>query len=156
MLSLTRWNPFEELSALHRDVDRLFNRFFNVGETASAVPGTSFAPAAEVVADKEAWRVRLALPGIDPKDVQIECAGNALTVRGERRQEEYRTEPFVSEITYGRFERTFTLPETIDSEKVTARYANGMLELTLPLKESVRPRRIEIQTAPQASLKDAA
>jgi HSP20 family protein len=80
---------------------------------------------------------------VDPKDVNIEVAGNTMTVRGERRRE-HKVDPYLSEITYGRFERTLTLPESIDAEKVTAGYRNGLLELTLPLKESVKPRKIEI------------
>jgi HSP20 family protein len=75
--------------------------------------------------------------------VHIEVAANSLTVRGERRRER-KSESYLSEITYGRFERTLTLPESIDAEKVRAAYRNGLLELTLPLKESVKPRKIEI------------
>jgi HSP20 family protein len=138
---LTRWSPFEELTSLHREMDRLFSRGWE-GQAAQNSPA-AFVPALEVTSEKEGWNVRLALPGVDPKDVHIEVAGNTLTVRGERRRESKR-EPQMSEITYGRFERTLTLPDSIDSEKVAASYRNGLLELTLPLRESVKPRRIEI------------
>lgn len=141
---LTRWSPFEELTTLHREMDRLFSRAFEApsGQPASA----AFVPAIEVVSAKDGWDARLALPGVDPKDVQIEVAGNTLIVRGERAARETRAEAYLSEITYGRFERTLTLPESIDGDKVTATYRNGMLELHLPLKESVKPRRIQIAT----------
>ncbi|MBI2222923.1 MAG: Hsp20/alpha crystallin family protein [Acidobacteria bacterium] len=139
---LTRWNPFEELTSLHREMDRLFSRAWDTQGAAN--PSAAFAPAIEVASEKDGWNVRLALPGVDPKDVHIEVAGNTLTVRGERRREDHKNEPYMSEITYGRFERTLTLPESIDGEKVTAAYRNGLLELTLPLRESVKPRKIEI------------
>jgi HSP20 family protein len=139
---LTRWSPFEELTSLHRDVDRLFSRAWGDNQVA---PNSSaaFVPAIEVASEKDEWNVRLALPGVDPRDVHVEVAGNTLTVRGERRREE-KNDPYVSEITYGRFERSLTLPDSIDGEKVTAAYRNGLLELTLPLRESVKPRKIEI------------
>lgn len=142
---LTRWTPFEDLTSLHREMDRLFSRAF--GETPSAQPtSAAFVPAIEVAAHKEGWDVRLALPGVDPNDVKVEVAGNTMTVRGERPARENRRESLVSEITYGRFERTLSLPESIDGDKVTASYRNGMLELHLPLRESVKPRTIQIET----------
>jgi HSP20 family protein len=138
---LTRWSPFEELSSLHREMDRLFSRTWD--NQTPAASGAAFVPAIEVATEKEGWNVRLALPGVDPKDVHVEVAGNTLTVRGERRREQ-KNEPYMSEITYGRFERSLTLPDSIDGEKVAASYRNGLLELTLPLRESVKPRKIEI------------
>ena len=139
---LTRWSPFEELTSLHREMDRLFQRSFGDSQTASQLPA-AFAPAIEVTSEKDGWNVRLALPGVEPKDVHIEVAGNALTVKGERRYEG-KAEPYLTEITYGRFERTLQLPDSIDGEKVAATYRNGLLELRLPLRESVKPRKIEI------------
>lgn len=139
---LIRWNPFEELTSLHRDVDRVFGRYWN--EVPAVPTGTTFVPATEVFSDKNAWRVRMALPGIDPKDVLIEVTGNTLSVSGERSDKQESREPYVSEISYGRFERTFTIPSTVDASKVTASYNNGILELTLPVQEAVKPRRIEI------------
>jgi HSP20 family protein len=139
---LTRLNPFEELSTLHREMDRLFGRAFADTPTGTGTQA-SFVPAVEVATQKDGWAVRLAIPGVDPNDVQIEVAGNTLTVRGERRREE-KNEPYRTEFSYGRFERTLTLPESIDGEKVTANYRNGMLDLRLPLHESVKPRKIQI------------
>lgn len=138
---LTRWSPFEELTGLHREMDRLFSRAF--GDSPAVPQGASFAPAIEVTSEKDGWNVQLSLPGVDPKDVQIEVAGNTLTVRGERRRER-KNEPQFSEITYGRFERTLQLPDSIDGERVSASYRNGVLEMRLPLHESVKPRRIQI------------
>lgn len=142
---LTRWSPFEELTSLHREMDRLFSRAFGDTPNAPQQPA-SFVPAIEVASRKDGWNVRVALPGVDPKDVQIEVASNTLTIRGERRREETH-EPYMTEISYGRFERTLQLPDSIDSERVSASYRNGVLELALPLHESVKPRKIQIAVA---------
>jgi HSP20 family protein len=147
---LTRWSPFEELTSLHREMDRLFGRAFGDVQAASPTQET-FAPAIEVTSEKDGWNVRLALPGVDPKDVHIEVAGNTLTVKGERRRAE-KSEPYLSEITYGRFERTLQLPESIDGERVAATYRNGLLELRLPLRESVKPRKVEIAVEDEKKL----
>jgi HSP20 family protein len=152
MFGMTRWSPFDELTSLHREMDRLFSRAY--GE--SGASASAFAPALEVTSAKDAWHVRVALPGIDPKDVQIDLAGETLTIRGER----IRTVPVnsekgqahLSEIAYGRFERTLTLPDSIDAEKVSATYNHGMLELALPLRESVKPRRIEVKAGDHKTL----
>jgi HSP20 family protein len=153
---LTRWSPFDELSTLHREMDRLFSRAFDTPNTPQNPNATAFVPAIEVASGKDGWDVRLSLPGVDPKDVQVEVAGNTLTVRGERVARDGRKSPYVSEIAYGRFERTLTLPESIEGDKVVAAYRNGMLELHLPLKESVKPRRIQIATEAKPELQTVA
>lgn len=99
----------------------------------------------------------MAVPGVAPENMTIDVVGRTLHVRGERTMQKDETaEPVVGEIRYGRFEREVTLPEEIDSEKVQATYRHGMLELTLPLKESAKPHRIEIQTAPETKQLQAA
>lgn len=151
----TRWSPFEELTSLHREMDRLFGRAYGESGTEAGV----FAPALDVASGKDAWHIRVALPGVDPKGVQIDLAGDTLTIRGERTRTQPagndKTHAHLTEIAYGRFERTLTLPDAIDSEKVAATYNNGMLELTLPLRESVKPRRIEVKGADQKTLSAA-
>ena len=146
MLSMTRWNPFEEIGTLHREMDRVFGRY--VGEEPAAGPG--WTPATEVRTGDDGWRVRMALPGIDPSQVHVDLQGGSLTISGERTRTEENGPGYASEIRYGRFERAFTLPAKVDAEKVSAHYENGMLELTLPLAEAAKPRRIEIGTTAPA------
>jgi HSP20 family protein len=141
MSNLTRWNPFAELASLPRELERLEAQLW--GEAPQRTG--AFVPATEVEADANAWYVRMALPGIDPKDVQIEVVGNTLTVRGERKNgREASHDTYLSEIAYGRFERMLSIPRTVDAGRVSAAYTNGMLELTLPVSEAAKPRRIEI------------
>ena len=117
----------------------------------------SFTPVAEVTWDGDTWNVALAVPGISPDKVNIDIVGRTLRVRGERVPEEgKRVKPIISEITYGRFEREFTLPEEIDAQHVQATCRHGMLELVLPLNGGAKPRRIEVKTAPEAKQLHAA
>ena len=153
MLSMTRWNPFEELTSLHREMDRVFGRY--VGDEQAGTPAT-WIPATEIDRGEDGWKVRVALPGIDPQDVKIDLDGNSLTVTGERTRAGAGGQGHASEFHYGRFERTFTLPANVDAEKIGANYVHGVLELTLPLAEAAKPRRIAIGTGSAGAVRDAA
>ena len=142
MMNLTRWNPFEELNSLHRDLDRVFG--YTRGDGRAPVGEASWAPATEIATVPDGWQVRMALPGIDPDDVKIDLNGDTLTVAGERSSRREDAELSRSEISYGKFERMLTLPTNVDTDRVEANFDNGMLDLSLPLAESAKPRRIEI------------
>ncbi len=150
MLGLNRWTPFAELAGVHRDLDSLFGRVF--GENLRPQMVDSLTPVADVKRDGDKWMVSMAVPGVSPDKVQIDIVGRTLRVRGERtvEKEGVKAESILREIAYGRFEREFTLPEDIDAEHVEATCRHGMLELALPLKESAKPRRIQIEAAPEA------
>lgn len=141
----TTWNPLEELTALHRDMDRVFGRRFGDATSHQGRPGQAWTPPIEVASGQDAWRVRAALPGIDAKALRIDLQGNSLTIAGERVAD---TEPegtsLHSEFPYGPFERTLQLPTNIDGTQVAATYHEGILELTLPIAESAKARRIEV------------
>jgi HSP20 family protein len=141
--------PLAELVGLHRDLDSLFGHVLG-GETVRPQALNSFTPAAEARRDVDKWMVSVAIPGISPDKVEIDVVGATLRVCGERAPEPGdEAQPIFSEVRYGRFEREFTLPEEIDVDHVQATYRHGMLDLVLPLKDSAKPRRIEIQAAPE-------
>lgn len=155
MLSMTRWTPWTELAGLHRDLDSIFGRVF--GDAGGRPSVEAWAPAADVWRDGDQWKLSMSLPGIAPDKVEIDVVGRTLRVRGERpTDEKRRAEALVCEISYGRFEREFVLPEEIDAQRVQATYRHGMLELVLPLKEGAKPRRIEIKATPEAKQLHAA
>jgi len=154
MLNMTRWTPWNELAGLHRDLDSIFGRVF--GETGRRAVD-SFSPAADLRRERDAWVLSMALPGISPDKVDVDVVGRTLRVRGERiAPEKSKSEPIVSEISYGRFEREFTLPEDIDAQHVEASYRHGMLEFVLPVSEGAKPRRIEVEATPEAKQLHAA
>jgi HSP20 family molecular chaperone IbpA len=145
---------FEDLFGVRREFDEMFNRIL-VGkpwglELPEFKKTFGIYPAVEAFVDKEAKKYvcRVALPGIEPKDVQIHAQGNLLTIRGERKvtHRVKEAELFEGEITYGVFERTLTLPEGVNVEKLMAEYVNGVLEITAPVAAAALPRKIEIKT----------
>ena len=138
MFGLTRWSPFEDVFNFQREVDRLFNQFWSDLPTRTATAAGS-SPAFQVNTTDEGWRIDVPMPGIDPKDVSLEVAGHTLSIRAEVPSDENDRNPT-------RYEQTLTIPQFLDLEKLTASHRHGMLRLTVPLKESVKPRRIQIAT----------
>jgi HSP20 family protein len=134
MLGLTRWNGLDDVFSFQREVDRLFNQFWNDLPTRTAA-GES--PSFRVNATDDGWRLEVPLPGIDPQYVNLEVAGSTLTIRAEDQAE--------NDGQARRFEQSFTVPSFLDLDKISASHRHGMLQLTLPLKESVKPRRIQIE-----------
>ncbi len=145
---LSTFNPWNELATLHRDLDAFFGRQLSslASQEHRVVKADTFTPAAEVVKDGDKWMVSMYIPGVDANSIDIEVVGQMLRVRAERSREK-SVEPYVSEISYGRFEREFALPADIDADHVEATYRNGVLELALPVSESAKPRRIAISTS---------
>jgi HSP20 family protein len=152
---------FEELFGFRREVEEMFHRLGNnkTWEPRAFRKTFNFAPAVETFVDKEAKKYvcRVALPGVEPRDVHIQAQGNVLTIRGERKlmHSTKEVELLEGEVVYGSFERTFTLPEGVVVDKLNAEYVNGVLEITAPVAAAALPRRIEIRTA-QPLIKQAA
>lgn len=137
MFRMTRFTPYDELFTFQRDIDRLFDQFWSdlPARTASAPP-TAF----QATTTDDGWRIEVPMPGIDPAHVSLEAAGHTLSIRAQE-PGDGRSGPRVV------FEQTVTVPQFLDLEKVTASHRHGMLQLTIPLKDSVKPRRIQIAVA---------
>ena len=138
MFGLTRWNSFDDVFNFQREVDRLFNQFWSDLPTRTAASSGS-SPSFQVNPTDDGWRIDIPLPGIDPKDVHLEVAGNNLSIRAEVPSDDKDKNSM-------RYEQTFTVPQFLDLEKLTASHRHGMLRLAVPLKESVKPRRVQIET----------
>ena len=131
MLNLN--SPFDNFFSVQRDIDRIFNQFWNDLPARTANSRASF----QVQASDDNWRIDVPLPGIDPKNVSIEVAGNTLTVRA--------NEPRPDGENAVRYEQTMTIPQFLDLDKISASHKHGMLALTVPIRDSVKPRRIQIE-----------
>ena len=142
MFGLTRWNSYDDVFNFQRDVDRLFNQFWSDLPTRTAAGPATSSPSFHVNQTEDGWRVDVPLPGIDPKDVSLEVAGNNLTIRAEGPREGRDS----NDQNVSRYEQTLMIPQFLDLEKLTASHRHGMLRLALPLKESVKPRRVQIET----------
>jgi HSP20 family protein len=127
--------------------DPFFDRFFNLFEDGAwERPQGNWAPAMDVVEDNDRLIVRLDLPGIDPKTVDVKLTGDRLTVSGERKFEEKENATYLKrEQVYGMFSRAVRLPYQIAADKVHATWSNGVMEIELPKAEQFVSREIPIQ-----------
>ena len=150
MLHVTRFAPLTPMFQLRRDIDDIFGRVFGQmsgGSQGSSGDWNAWTPAVEGSEDERHYVIRIALPGIDPKDVDVTMADSQLTIKGQRKRDaETKQESyFARELSYGAFERSFTLPEGVDVTKISARYSNGMLEVTVPKPVAEAPRKVAIE-----------
>jgi HSP20 family protein len=143
MTVLTRFQPVREYSLLQDRINRLFR---DNSEGNEPLEATGFAPAVDIYEDEHSVTLKVEVPGIDEKDIDVRIENNILTVHGERKieteekQENYRR----VERQYGSFTRTFTLPNTVDAEKVAADYDKGVLKIVLPKKAEAKPKQIKV------------
>ena len=145
MTVLTRWEPFREFATLQDRMNRLFRESFNEGRDESLTT-TSFAPAVDVFEDEHKVALKIEVPGIEEKDIDVRVENNTLTVHGERKIEKEEKEENYRRVErqYGSFTRTFTLPTTVDTENVSANYDKGVLKITLPKKAEAKPKQIKV------------
>ncbi len=130
-------DPFHELHRLQRDMNRLFAGF--------TTPAEQF-PALNLWSSPEEVVLTAEIPGVDPKDVDVSVVGNVVTLEGERKEDASIPADSLHrrERENGKFMRSVRLPYEVEAERVQARYENGILRVTLPRKESTKPRRIAI------------
>lgn len=142
-MAITRWDPFREVVALQNRMNSLF-REMNEGE--SPLTTASFVPAVDIYEDPKKVVLKLEVPGIEEKDLDIRVENNTLMVKGERKFEKEEKEENFHRIErrYGSFTRTFRLPSTVDPEKVEAGYDKGVLKVTLAKRAEAKPKQIKI------------
>jgi len=142
-MAITRWDPFREVVALQNRVNSLF-RDLNDGE--DPVAAASFVPAVDIYEDPKKVVLKLEVPGIEEKDLDVRVENNTLTVKGERKFEKEEKEENFHRIErrYGSFYRAFTLPTTVDTEHIGASYNAGVLRLELSKKPEAQPKQIKI------------
>ncbi len=142
-----------DLFDFRRDLNGIFNRLVTGSQSGSERSARILAAVPPIEAwvdkDEKKYHLSIALAGVDPKDIEVNLQGNNLTVSGEQKvSEEKKDADFVyQEFAYGRFERSITLPEGVDTSKLTAEYKNGVLEIAAPMSANALPRKVEIKTA---------
>jgi HSP20 family protein len=146
-MALTRWSPARDLLSIRDEVNRLFNEFFGrtEGQEDTWWAG-AWAPPVDLYEADDALILKAELPGFAKDDVNVEIKDSTLTLKGQRsRETEAKEEQYHRrERAYGSFQRSLLLPATVDTEKVTATYKDGVLELRLPKSEAAKPKRIAI------------
>jgi HSP20 family protein len=157
MTLLTRWEPFREFSITQDRMNRM-NRFlresYSPESPDEALTTTSFAPPADIYEDEHNITLKLEVPGIDEKDIDVRIENTTLTVHGERKiEKEEKEENFRRvERQYGSFTRSFTLPSSVDSGQVSAHYDKGVLKIKLAKKAEAKPKQIKVNVGSEKTV----
>jgi HSP20 family protein len=144
-MAIVRWDPFRELVDMQRSVEQLMRGYGPSASREEAI-GTNFVPPVDVYEDSNGLTLKMEVPGIDEKDIDVRIENNVLTVHGERKfEKEEKEENFQRvERRYGSFTRSFTLPNTVDTEGVSADYDKGVLRIHLNKRAEAKPKQIKV------------
>lgn len=145
--SVIRWDPFRNLSGLQEQVNRLFESNFRVQADESAL--TTWAPSVDIYETENELVLKADLPEVAEKDIDIHVENNMLTVRGERKfEQKVKEENYLRvERAYGSFSRSFSLPNTVDTEAIKAEYKSGVLTVLMPKRAESKPKQVKITTS---------
>ncbi|WP_263322183.1 Hsp20/alpha crystallin family protein [Endozoicomonas sp. Mp262] len=144
-MSLTLWDPFTEMENLLNKYGRSSRKSLPASSSEQTMEVGDWMPSTDIVENPDAFNVKLEIPGVEKEDVKITVENNVLSIKGEKRHKYEDKKHHRVECSYGSFVRSFTLPNSVDGEKVEAVYNNGILELVLPKQEEAKPRLLEIQ-----------
>src|SRR5437879_11566558 len=155
MTVLTRWDPFREFTTLQERMNRLVRDQYRAeGGSEESLTTTNFAPPVDVYEDEHSITLKIEVPGIDEKDIDVRIENNTLTVHGERKfEKEEKEENFRRvERQYGSFTRSFTLPNSVDPGQVSADYDKGGRKINLPKNAEAKPKQIKVNLGSQKTL----
>ena len=154
MTLLTRWDPFREFATLQDRMNRLFRDSYGPEGREESLTSTTFAPPVDVYEDEHNVTLKIEVPGIDEKDIDVRIENNTLTVHGERKFEKEEKEENYRRVEsqYGSFTRTFTLPNTVDPDSVQADYDKGVLKIKLAKKAEAKPKQIKVNVGSEKTL----
>lgn len=146
-MNVVRFEPWSIADLMHRDFDRFANRRF--GRADVETPVTDWAPAVDIVEEKDRFILRADVPGVAAADIEVSMEDGVLTIAGERHTEKHENVEGVKrfERVSGKFYRRFSLPDTADAEGISAKSTNGILEVSIPKQPEVQPRRITVEVA---------
>ncbi len=157
MTLLSRWEPFREFSTMQdrmNRMNRLFREPYSPEGPEEALTTTSFAPPVDIYEDEHNITLKLEVPGIEEKDIDVRIDNNTLTVHGERKiEKEEKEENFRRvERQYGSFTRSFALPSSVDPGQVSADYAKGVLQVKMAKKAEAKPKQIKVNVGGEKAL----
>lgn len=153
MTALTRWNPFREMEDMQRRMSSLFDwnplRRSNLTNDEESITVAEWAPLVDIAEDDKEYLIKVELPEVQKDDVKVTVESGTLTISGERKAEKeekgrkfHRVERF-----YGRFERSFTIPDDAEADNVKAEFKDGVLRVHLAKSEKARPKQIEVKVS---------
>lgn len=141
------WNPFRELEEVQRRMDELFRGLPTMSEAKEPLAAADWLPAVDITEDDQEFVVKVELPEVKKEDVKVTVEDGTLSITGERKseQEEKGKKFHRIERSYGRFERTFALPDNADATKVTSNFKDGLLEVHLAKSSAAKPKATEVK-----------
>jgi len=144
-MALVRYEPWSMLNQLRREMERMSEG----GENAegSAIATSDWVPSVDIKETDSAFEIKADIPGVDPNDIEVHMENGVLTIKGERESEKKEEKEGYKRIEreWGSFYRRFSLPDSADAEKISAKSKNGVLEITIPKQEKVQPRKISVE-----------
>jgi len=148
-MTFVRYEPWALVNRLHRQFDRVLADTLGTQPEAASSPSVSWIPRVDIYEESDRFVVLADVPGVEPKDISITAEAGVLTIRGERRSEKKASDHGYerAERASGSFLRRFTLAEGADTESITAKHTNGVLEVTIPKQAKAQPRRISVEAA---------
>lgn len=148
-MTLIRWRPTRNLESVQDEVNRVFESFFNAPMRRRGEDVGGWYPDVDIVESKDNIEVQVDLPGMEKDDIKVSVEDSILTIKGERKamKEEKDKNYHQIERTYGTFTRSFSLPTSVEGQKIKANYKNGVLKIDLPKAEAVKPKEIPIDVS---------
>ena len=152
-MNITRWrrndvyDPMRDLERIQSEINKLFD--IEPSDGVSGLFDTSFSPAVDIVEHEDRYEVECDLPGVSKDDIELSVAGNVLTIKGEKKGETKRENGgyFRKETWSGSFQRSLALPQSADGDKIDASLRDGVLRISLPKREEMKPKRISVSVA---------
>jgi HSP20 family protein len=146
-MAIVKWEPFKDLATLQDRMNQIFTDSFKSTLDDEGRLTQEWVPAVDVYEDQEAIQLHAELPGMEMKEIEVKVANNTLQVKGEKKLQnpEKKDHYHRVERVFGRFIRSFALPNTVDQEKIKAKYESGVLTVTLPKREETKPKSITVE-----------
>lgn len=145
-MAITRYNPWQSLDDLHKEIDRMFHSRLFPAEGEEALATTDWTPAADIKEEDDKFVIHADIPGVKPEDIDVSMENGVLTIKGERESEKKEEREGYKRVerAYGSFMRRFSLPDTADADNISAKSVDGVLEVVIPKQEKPQPKRITV------------
>lgn len=152
MNTLERFNPLKEILSFEKEMSKLFNNYenkFGLSKNNEEYENAIWSPLTDISENKDSYQIKVDLPGLDKNDVKVSYENNVLSISGERKQESETNDNKYHRIErmYGKFYRSFTLPQHIKSDAIEAEFKNGQLLISVPKAEEAKPKQLEIKVS---------
>ncbi len=142
-MNLVKWNPLSDVVSFRNNISRLFDESFFPAKWGEELAAFKLNPAVDIYENDNSYVISAELPGLDKDNISVDLKESVLTLRGERSCKD-EDKYYHKERGYGKFQRVFTLPHGTDSEKVAAEYKDGVLKVSIPKPEEVKPKKIAV------------